>query len=111
MPRDVCVKESNTVAENTPVELREKLICSVYVRNHTPEGTFRADADDLNDIAVCLRYDGKKKKLGVFSMKGKSAEVEVPLKDGNYVNLITDEPVEIRGGKLRCEGEPVILTE
>lgn len=72
---------------------------------------FRADADDANDIAVCLRYDGNKKKLGVFSMKGKSAEVEVPLKDGNYVNLITDEPVEIRGGKLRCEGEPIILTE
>ena len=53
----------------------------------------------------------KKKKLGVFSLKGKSAEVEVPVKDGNYVNYITGETVTVQGGKLRCAGEPVIISE
>ena len=72
---------------------------------------FTADADDENDIAVCLRDDGKKKKLGVFSLKGKSAEVKVPLSDGAYVNRITGESVSVRGGMLRCAGEPVLLTE
>ena len=70
---------------------------------------FTAEADDANDIAVCVRDDGEKKKLGVFSLKGKSAEVCVPLPDGTYENRITGESVEIRGGKLRCTGEPVIL--
>ena len=72
---------------------------------------FTAEADDASDIAVCLRDDGKKKKLGVFSLKGKSAEVEVPVQDGNYVNYITGETVTVRGGKLRCAGEPVIISE
>lgn len=81
-------------------------------REHlSAEDWFTAEADDANDIAVCLRDDGKTKKLGVFSLKGKSAEVEVPVKDGNYVNYITGETVTVQGGKLRCAGEPVIISE
>ena len=81
-------------------------------REHlSAEDWFTAEADDANDIAVCLRDDGKIKKLGVFSLKGKSAEVEVPVKDGNYVNYITGETVTVQGGKLRCAGEPVIISE
>ena len=81
-------------------------------REHlSAEDWFTAEADDANDIAVCLRDDGKTKKLGVFSLKGKSAEVEVPVKDGDYVNYITGETVTVQGGKLRCAGEPVIISE
>ena len=36
-------------------------------REHlSAEDWFTAEADDANDIAVCLRDDGKIKKLGVF---------------------------------------------
>ena len=81
-------------------------------RAHLSAGDwFTAEADDANDIAVCLRDDGKKKKLGVFSLKGKSAEVNVPMKDGDYVNFITGEAVTVQGGKMRCTGEPVIIAE
>ena len=83
----------------------------VDVVSELVEDWFTAEADDANDIAVCLRDDGKIKKLGVFSLKGKSAEVEVPVKDGNYVNYITGETVTVQGGKLRCAGEPVIISE
>ena len=38
------------MAVNTPLELRNQLIYSVYVRNHTPEGTFRALEADLPRI-------------------------------------------------------------
>lgn len=30
------------MAENTPVSLRNQVMYCVYVRNHTPEGTFKA---------------------------------------------------------------------
>ena len=81
-------------------------------RAHLSAGDwFTAEADDANDIAVCLRDDGKKKKLGVFSLKGKSAEVKVPVKDGDYVNFITGEAVTVQGGKMHCTGEPVIIAE
>ena len=81
-------------------------------RAHLSAGDwFAAEADDANDIAVCLRDDGKKKKLGVFSLKGRSAEVNVPVKDGDYVNFITGEAETVQGGKMHCTGEPVILSE
>ena len=81
-------------------------------RAHLSTGDwFTAEADDANDIAVCLRDDGKKKKLGVFSLKGKSAEVKVPVKDGDYVNFITGEAVTVQGGKMHCTGEPVIIAK
>ena len=38
------------MARNTSTALREQVIYSVYVRNHTPEGTFRAVIPDLDRI-------------------------------------------------------------
>lgn len=38
------------MAKNTEISLRNKVIYSVYVRNHTSDGTFNAVADDLDRI-------------------------------------------------------------
>ena len=38
-----------------------------------------------------------------------AADVTVDAPDGCYVNLIDDENVEIRSGKLFCDGRPIIL--
>ena len=38
------------MAQNTDKTLQHKLIYSVFVRNHTPEGTFRALEDDLDRL-------------------------------------------------------------
>ena len=38
------------MALQTDPRLQNQVIYSVYVRNHTPEGTFRAVADDLDRI-------------------------------------------------------------
>ena len=40
---------------------------------------FRADADDENDIAILERDNNKGKKVGIFSLKSKSADVKVDL--------------------------------
>jgi len=37
---------------------------------------FRADADDENDIAILERDNNKSKKVGIFSLKSKSADVK-----------------------------------
>ena len=36
------------MAKNTEISLRNKVIYSVYVRNHTNDGTFNAVAEDLD---------------------------------------------------------------
>ena len=38
------------MAKNTEISLRNKVIYSIYVRNHTNDGTFNAVADDLDRI-------------------------------------------------------------
>ena len=38
------------MAKNSDKKLRDQVIYSIYVRNHTPEGTFRAVMDDLDRI-------------------------------------------------------------
>ena len=50
------------MAKNTEISLRNKVIYSVYVRNHTNDGTFNAVAEDLDRIKslgtdiICLLY-------------------------------------------------------
>ena len=40
------------MAQQTDTQLRGKLMYSVFVRNHTPEGTFQALERDLDRIAA-----------------------------------------------------------
>jgi len=57
---------------------------------------FRADADDENDIAILERDNNKGKKVGIFSLKSKSADVKVDLPDGDYKNEISGETTTVR---------------
>ena len=71
---------------------------------------FAGRADDVNDIAILERENDTARKLGVFSLKGKRADVSVGFPDGSYRNHITGETVTVSGGLLRCEGRPIILS-
>ena len=57
-----------------------------------------------------LRQNAKRKKIGVFSLKSRSAEVTVPAPDGRYQNLIDGETVAVENGTLRCTGKPIIFS-
>jgi len=58
------------MAANTDPRLQNQVIYSIYVRNHTSEGTFRAVIPDLDHAGLplcqprlprrqpCLRHDG-----------------------------------------------------
>ena len=70
---------------------------------------FCAAADDGHDIAVLLRQNETSRKIGVFSLKSRCADVEVEAPDGTYVNLIDGSSVTVENGKLRCEGRPIIF--
>ena len=40
---------------------------------------------------------------------GRAAEVETDLPDGTYRNCVDGTEVQVKGGKLICQGEPMIL--
>lgn len=74
------------------------------------EDCFKGCADDANDIAVLERDDGRTLKVGIFSLKGKAAQVQVSLPDGTYTNHLDGKSVQVAGGKLLCAGEPLVLS-
>lgn len=73
------------------------------------EDYWKGRADDANDIAILERDDNHTRKLGVFSLKGKAADVKVEIPDGSYINQISGESVCVSTGVLRCDGHPIIL--
>ena len=74
------------------------------------DDAFAATADDPNNIAILQRQSGSRKKVGVFSMKARPAEVPVPVPDGSYQDLISSQSITVRGGRLHCDGNPVIIS-
>ena len=70
---------------------------------------FRARSDDENDIAILERDDNITRKLGIFSLKGRSAVIKVNFPDGSYTNRLNGKPVQIKEGALFCDDEPIIL--
>lgn len=49
------------------------------------------------------------KKVGIFSLKSKSADVKVDLPDGDYKNEISGETVTVSNGKIHCNGKAIII--
>ena len=73
------------------------------------EDYFKGCADDAHDIAVLERDDNVNKKIGIFSMKGKEADVKVEIADGSYRNQMNGELICIANGTVHCSGSPIIL--
>ena len=89
------------------------LLRKLYVVKKTVlsvEDYFKGTADDVNDIAVLERDNNHTLKVGVFSLKGRTADVKVPLPDGDYTNHLDGKMVCVSGGMLHCDGEPILLT-
>ncbi len=74
------------------------------------EDVFWGKADDPNDIAILERSDTVVRKLGIFSLKGRAAGVQVDFPDGIYRNHLDGTQVIIREGILSCDGRPMVLT-
>ena len=74
------------------------------------EDAFLGAADDTNDIAILERFDKNTRKLGIFSLKGKAAEITVKFPDGVYRNHLDGTEVTVTNGKLPCTGKPMVLT-
>ena len=71
---------------------------------------FLARADDGHAIAVLERVGNSVRKVGVFSLRSECAAVEVPVPDGDYVNLIDGSTVSVKNHKFFCAGRPIFFT-
>ena len=74
------------------------------------EDDFLARADDEHAIAVLERVGNGVRKVGVFSLRSACASVEIPVPDGDYVNLIDGSAVSVKNHKIFCSGRPIFFT-
>lgn len=61
------------MAKNTDIKLRDAVIYSIYVRNHTKEGTFRAiepDLDRIKELGTDIIWFMPIHPIGVKNKKG-----------------------------------------
>ena len=72
------------------------------------DGVYTLEAK-AHDVIVSTWTKGERRLLGVFSMKGNAADVDVPLNDGAYQNLLTDACVTVTGGKVHTDGAPILI--
>ena len=103
--------DKDVFPRNTGIDL-SKLLAKLDTIKKTvldDDDYFRADADDENDIAILERDNNKSKKVGIFSLKSKSADVKVDLPDGDYKNEISGETVTVSNGKVHCNGKAIII--
>lgn len=102
--------DKDVFPRNTGVDLSKPLAKLDTIKKTVldDDDYFRADADDENDIAI-LERDNKSKKVGIFSLKSKSADVKVDLPDGDYKNEISGETVTVSNGKIHCNGKAIII--
>lgn len=66
-------------------------------------------ADDAHDMAIVDHRSEDGRLVGICSLKGEAAKVEVDMPDGRYRNLIDGGIVTVADGSLACTGDPLVL--
>lgn len=61
------------------------------------------------DLLYASHRRGDRRLIGVFSLRGNSAPVQVDAADGFYPNLADGSTVEVYEGMVSCQGVPIIL--
>jgi len=61
------------------------------------------------DFLHAVHRAGGRQLTGVFSFKGSAAPVRISAPDGQYANLADGGSVEVKSGRIICQGRPVIF--
>jgi glycosidase len=77
-------KEMYTMAENTNIQLRSDVIYSIYVRNHTQDGTFKAVIADLDRIKALGTDIIWFMPIHPIGVKGKKGSLGCPYANQDY---------------------------
>lgn len=77
-------QKRSIMAEHTNIQLRQDVIYSIYVRNHTPEGTFNAILSDLDRIRALGTDIIWFMPIHPIGVKGKKGTLGCPYANRDY---------------------------
>lgn len=101
----------DTVNWNADYRLSTMMSILYQLKKHPmlANSSYSLKAFDEEDIAVGVHTNGEEKMVGIFSFKGKEADIPVDLADAAYINLVDGKMVKVEGGKVHCAGKPIIV--
>ncbi|MBR0063553.1 MAG: alpha-amylase [Oscillospiraceae bacterium] len=100
--------DKDTISFDTGVDLSPLMRRLYEIKKTALEPVDSFTALSYGDTAVMYRR-GASVKLGVFPLKCDKCEIPVSVPDGEYENLISGETAGVSGGKLFCDGKPIII--
>jgi glycosidase len=62
-----------------------------------------------HEILYATHRGGNRLLTGIFSVKGQCSLLSTEVPDGIYTDLIYDDEVRVKGGKLNSKGKPIIF--
>ena len=72
------------------------------------DGVYTLEARE-NDVIVSTWTLRNRKAIGVFSMRAKPSDVEIPLADGTCADLLFGTEYDVRNGAVACTGKPLVF--
>ena len=110
-----CATHRPRLFEKDPVDWQAGTDISQYLRrlyDIKQAPVFADSAYDVKalprDMLLATQKKGKKRAIGIFSLRGQSGAVRIDLPDGEYENLLGGT-VDVYEGSFGMTGEPVIL--
>lgn len=91
--------------------MHEALLRTLIAMKKDPlfsDGVYTLEARP-RDVIVSTWTMGSRKAVGVFSLRGKAAAVNVPLADGSYRNLLNGRACPVDYNTVSTAGEPLIF--
>lgn len=61
------------------------------------------------DILYASHRKAGRQLIGIFSLRGSWGLISTDAPDGEYTNLIDGSPLEVKAGRISCNGRPIIF--
>lgn len=65
--------------------------------------------ENKEDILMIEYYDGDKKMLGIFNVRGYKGKVKTDFEDGEYINKISGEKIRVENNEIEVTVKPIII--
>lgn len=73
------------------------------------DGFYTIELGEVLDTVRLMYHTKVKKRIAIFNFGLKSGEVSVDTVDGEYKNLLTNEVIRVKAGKVMLTAEPIVF--
>jgi len=73
------------------------------------EGVMRLQKDPDHDVVYAHYQKGSKAILGVFNLSKASGQIQIPLEDGTYQDILSNQSITVKHGKVPIPTSALIL--